>query len=162
MIRGKHFIALALIILLTSCSNFMLINPRSTNWYTKEVLQCLDDGDEDALYDLFSEYTKNTEAELKEQIHNAVIFFKGDITEIDNISVGGSDAIDYGKIIYNRPSIHIFGIQTDCGNSYDMMINMYLINTEDETKEGLLLIKLKESDSEWDSDETIHIGKYPK
>jgi spermidine/putrescine-binding protein len=98
-------IALALIMLITSCSNFNFTNLRSANGYAKEVLQCLDDGDEDALYDLFSEFTKNTETELKEQIHNAVVFFKGDITEIDVISVGGSDAIDYGKIIYKRPSI---------------------------------------------------------
>jgi hypothetical protein len=160
MIKGKLFIALALIMLLTSCSNFKFINTRSANGYAKEVLQCLDDGDENALYDLFSEFTKNTEAELKEQINNAVTFFKGDITEVDQISIGGSDAIDYGKIIYNRPFIHIFGIQTDYGNSYDMMINLYLINTNDKSKEGIMLIKLKESNSEWDSDETIYIGRY--
>jgi hypothetical protein len=39
---------------------------------------------------------------------------------------------------------------------------MYLINTNDKSKEGIMLIKFKESNSEWDSDKTIFIGRYQR
>jgi hypothetical protein len=154
-------ILIILTLLLTSCNPVSYFDwDDNAERVACEVIEYLDKGDREKLKDMFCNYTIENTKNLDDQIEDVISCFEGNVTNVGKILISGEDAIEGFRFIYIRSSIHVLHIETDNGKNYEMAIHTYLLNVKDKNKEGISLIKINETNLEWNEDNIIRIGEY--
>lgn len=148
------YVILATFLLMFSGCRINRINPDKASKETmNQVLNYLNNDDAEGLKGMFCEKIKVRDS-LDDEINQAMEFFDGKIDSYDDLTTPNTEVIEKGRQVEVEisPSINV---TTTTGQTYDIIIYMFLVNVEDEEKVGISEINIKCSDGK-----EITIGNY--
>ena len=139
-------------------------NPHESTWeqdekYCEEimieVIRCLDEEDTEGLKSLFSEYSI-INSDLDSEIDIAMDVYEGiSITCSDFGYSSGGSYVEYGYY-HSKGGRYEANVVTDEGREYYIEFTVQLVQDNDQTKEGLVLLWIREPNDK--SDCLIRIG----
>ncbi|MBQ8942513.1 MAG: DUF5104 domain-containing protein [Firmicutes bacterium] len=163
--RKLFIISLALCLVLTGC--FSAKNAAGPNYsskmsrleYIENALLAIDKRDKAALLELFSDESKSR-YDLDTEIDAAFDFFEGTINYVDRSYEAASNSMESwrdGDTEYIFVEPHISDVRTTAGKSYEIVLGAYLINADDEAKEGISYLSIYDNANE---DDFVNVGGY--
>jgi len=104
----------------------------------QDIMDCFIDNDQETLYSIFSQYTKETYP-INEQIQEAFCFIDGEIISYDlpTDTGGGGESVENGRITSQNMTPWIEYIKTDSGKMYRITFQYFTIFNKDKNVEGL-------------------------
>jgi len=160
-------LAILLMISLTGClkmsSREMLLNKteseneKVTKDVEEKIVEAINNADEDMLFGIFSEETKEKNADIRNQIHDLIALFDGKkIVSEDTHPQHSQGGANYDEWIVTRSGC----ITLETGEQYDVMFSMVAKQETNPIEEGVYNLCVFEGDKDDSPDEFTWGGDY--
>lgn len=113
---------------------------------SRKIVQYINDENVNGIKALFSNYAQNSD-ELEDDIENFIDCIDGEIISFEIDYNGETGAIDDGKWTIQDAETEIEKIVTDTKKEYIVIYQEYLVYAEDESKEGLYFLQLRNGEN---------------
>ena len=71
----------------------------------EEIIKCTEEGDTESFMDLFSDYSRNSQPELEEQIREMMDFYEGKMESYQG-NASSHEKSEYGSTVYSELTAH--------------------------------------------------------
>lgn len=105
----------------------------------EEIIKCTEEGDTESFMDLFSDYSRNSQPELEEQIREMMDFYEGKMESYQG-NASSHEKSEYGSTVYSELKAH-YTVITDKDN-YEIAFQYRMIDAEDPVQEGLVSFEI--------------------
>ena len=105
----------------------------------EEIIKCTEEGDTESFMDLFSDYSRNSQPELEEQIREMMDFYQGKMKSYDG-NASSQRKSEYGETVNREIKVH-YTVITDKDN-YEVAFQYRMIDAEDPDQEGLVSFEI--------------------
>ncbi len=105
----------------------------------EEIIKCTEEGDTESFMDLFSDYSRNSQPELEEQIREMMDFYEGKMESYQG-NASSHEKSEYGSTVYSELKAH-YTVITDKDN-YEIAFQYRMIDAEDPDQEGLVSFEI--------------------
>ena len=105
----------------------------------EEIIKCTEDGDTESFMNLFSDYSRNSQPELEEQIREVMDFYEGKMESYQG-NASSHEKSEYGSTVYSELKAH-YTVITDKDN-YEIAFQYRMIDAEDPDQEGLVSFEI--------------------
>lgn len=105
----------------------------------EEIIKCTEEGDTESFMNLFSDFSRNSQPDLEEQIREMMDFYEGKMESYQG-NASSHEKSEYGRTVSSELKAH-YSLITDKDN-YRIAFQYRMIDTENPDQEGLVSFEI--------------------